>query len=132
MSYTPRYSCPEEGNKYYNRIQNGGYSTCVQGNKSMSCYDPKLDVLPNCVGYASGRMNEIGAYEYFKYAIPGNAEDWYANAQKMGLEVGNTPRLGAIMVWQKGKLNNGADGQGHVAVVEFIKSKTSVITSESG
>lgn len=98
MSYSPRLSTPESYNKYYNRKSNGGYSTCIQGNTKMSVYTNKLDVLPNCVGYAAGRFNEIGNYKQFKYSIPGNAEDWYANAQKIGLKVGNTPKLGAVMV----------------------------------
>lgn len=52
MSYEPRLTCPKSGNKYYNRKVNKGYSDCIQGNKKKSCYNSKLDVLPNCVGYA--------------------------------------------------------------------------------
>lgn len=36
------------------------------------------------------------------------------------------------MVWSKGKVGNGTDGAGHVAVVEIMYNNESVITSESG
>lgn len=132
MAYTPRLVCPENNNKYYNRKSNGGYSTCIQGNTKTGCFNPKLNVLPNCVGYALGRFNEIGKYKSFKYAITGNAEDFYANAQKIGLKVGKTPKVGAIICWRKGKAGSGADGAGHVAIVEQVKSDSSIVTSESG
>jgi len=132
MSYIPRLQCPESNNKYYNKKSTGGYSTCIQGNTSKSCYTSSLNVLPNCVGYALGRFNEIGNYKIFKYAISGNAEDWYSNAQKLGLKVGDTPKLGAIICWRKGKVENGSDGAGHVAIVEKINPNGSIVTSESG
>lgn len=132
MSYIPRLQCPENGNKYYNRKVNGGYSTCIQGNTKMDCYNPYLDTLPNCVGYAMGRFNEIGAYKAFKYAIPGNAEDWYKNAQKLKLKVGQEPKLGAIICWRSGETGKGSDGAGHVAIVEQIIDKNTIVTSESG
>ena len=132
MEYKPRLTCPEAGNPYYNRIANGGYSTCIKGNTSKSCYTSTLDVLPNCVGYALGRLNESGDYKTFKYVINGNAEDMYDNAKKMGLEVGDTPKLGAIICWRSGKNHNSSDGCGHVAVVEQIWSNDTIVTSESG
>lgn len=98
MSYTPRLTTPENGNKYYNRKVNGGYSDCVRGNKKKKCFNSKLDVLPNCVGYVWGRFNEIGNYKENKYYTRGNAEDLYINAQKIGLKVGKEPKLGAIIV----------------------------------
>ena len=36
------------------------------------------------------------------------------------------------MVWSKGKLHDGADGCGHVAIVEQINADGSIITSDSG
>lgn len=132
MNFIPRLICPENGNKYYNRKVNGGYSTCIQGNKSKGCYNPQLDVLPNCVGYAAGRFNEIGDYKQFKYCIPGNAEDWFNNAKRLGLKTGDTPKLGSVICWSSGKLHNGSDGAGHVAIVEKILSDGRIVTSESG
>ena len=45
-------------------------------------------------------------------------------------EIGDTPKLGAIMVWGQGT-SKGNDGAGHVAVIEKIISNEEVITSES-
>lgn len=127
--FKPRLTKPEAGNPYYNRLANGGYSGAILGSPT----DPGCNVLANCVGYAAGRFNEIigkGKYVYFQY--PPNAEDFYDTAIAAGLEVGTKPQLGAIIVWAKGKTWTSADGAGHVAVVEEIKSDGSIITSESG
>ena len=51
---------------------------------------------------------------------------------KGSCKTGQTPRLGACMVWQKGATLSGSDGAGHVAIVEEVVSATEVITSESG
>lgn len=127
--FKPRLTKPEAGNKYYNTIANGGYSGAIVG----SPRDAGCNVLANCVGYAAGRFNEIiGAqgFTYFKY--PPNAEDFYDTAVSQGLKVGKEPKLGAIIVWAKGKTWTSADGAGHVAVVEQIQADGSIITSESG
>jgi LysM repeat protein len=50
---------------------------------------------------------------------------------KGDLETGNSPRIGACMVWKKGATLSGNDGAGHVAIVEKIYSSTQVMTSES-
>lgn len=127
--FKPRLTKPESGNPYYNRIATGGYSGAIMG--SPRCEG--ADVLANCVGYAAGRFNEIlekGKFVYFQY--PPNAEDFYDTAIAAGLKVGTKPQLGAIICWAKGKTWTSADGAGHVAVVEEIKSDGSIITSESG
>lgn len=127
--FKPRMTKPESGNPYYNRIATGGYSGAIMG--SPRCEG--ADVLANCVGYASGRFNEIigkNKFVYFQY--PPNAEDFYETAIAAGLKVGSKPQLGAIICWAKGKTWTPADGAGHVAVVEEIKSDGSIITSESG
>ena len=127
--FKPRLVKPENGNPYYNRIATGGYSGAIMG--SPRCEG--ADVLANCVGYAAGRFNEIlgkGKFVYFQY--PPNAEDFYDTAIAAGLAVGTKPQLGAIICWAKGKTWTSADGAGHVAVVEAIKSDGSIITSESG
>lgn len=127
--FKPRMTKPESGNPYYNRIATGGYSGAIMG--SPRCEG--ADVLANCVGYAAGRFNEIigkNKFVYFQY--PPNAEDFYETAIAAGLKVGSKPQLGAIICWAKGKTWTPADGAGHVAVVEEIKSDGSIITSESG
>lgn len=127
--FKPRMTKPESGNKYYNTIANGGYSGAIVGQPT----DKGCNVLANCVGYAAGRFNEIigqGRFVYFKY--PPNAEDFYDTAVSQGLKVGKEPKLGAIIVWAKGKTWTSSDGAGHVAVVEEIKADGSIVTSESG
>lgn len=124
--FTMRTTKPEKGNKYYTRKANGGYSNAIQGSPA----DSDCDVLANCVGYAYGRFNEIGGYGCCKYLAPVNAENFMQ--YKGSCETGQTPRLGACMVWQKGSTLSGSDGAGHVAIVEKVVSETEVITSESG
>jgi peptidoglycan hydrolase-like protein with peptidoglycan-binding domain len=126
MGFTPRLTRPKSGNKYYIRKANGGYSNAVAGNPT----DSQCNVLHNCVGYAYGRFNEIGNYGYCKYLAPVNAENFIQ--YKGSCEVGQTPRVGACMVWQKGSTLDGSDGAGHVAIVEKVISDTEVVTSESG
>lgn len=125
-TFVMRTTKPEKGNKYYNTKANGGYSNAIKGSPT----DKDCDVLSNCVGYAYGRFNEIGGYGSCKYLSPVNAENFIQ--YKGNLEVGQTPKLGACMVWQKGSTLSGSDGAGHVAIVEKVISDTEVLTSESG
>lgn len=124
--FKPRTTKPEAGNKYYITKSKGGYSGAIQGKPT----DPDCNVLSNCVGYAYGRFNEIGGYGYCKYLAPVNAENFIQYAG--GLKVGQTPNLGACMVWKKGATLSNSDGAGHVAIVEKIISSTQIVTSESG
>lgn len=125
-TFKPRLTKPEAGNKYYITKSNGGYSNAIQGKPT----DPNCNVLANCVGYAYGRFNEIGGYGYCKYLSPVNAENFIQYAG--GLKVGQTPKLGACMVWRKGATLSNSDGAGHVAIVEQVISSTQIVTSESG
>lgn len=125
-TYKPRLTRPEAGNKYYITKSSGGYSDAIKGKP----VDAACNVLSNCVGYAYGRFNEIGGYGCCKYLRPVNAENFIQFAG--GLEVGQTPKLGACMVWRKGATLSGSDGAGHVAIVEKIVSATEIVTSESG
>lgn len=125
-NFTPRLTKPEAGNPYYNTKAKGGYSDAVQGNPT----DSGCNVLSNCVGYAYGRFNEIGGYGCCKYLRPVNAENFIQYSG--GLPTGQTPKLGACMVWRKGATLSNADGAGHVAIVEKIISETQIVTSESG
>lgn len=125
-TFKPRLTKPEAGNKYYITKSKGGYSNAIQGKPT----DPNCNVLANCVGYAYGRFNEIGGYGYCKYLSPVNAENFIQYAGN--LKVGQTPKLGACMVWRKGATLSNSDGAGHVAIVEQVISSTQVVTSESG
>lgn len=128
MAFKPRLTKPESGNPYYNTKGNGGYSPCIKGKPT----DRGCDVLSNCVGYAVGRFNEIGNYGSCKYARSTNAENFVEACKAQGLTIGNTPKLGAIIVWMKGATLDGSDGAGHVAIVEQINADGSIVTSESG
>jgi len=122
--FTPRLTKPEAGNKYYIRKAQGGYSNAILGNSALR--DKDCNTLPNCVGYAYGRFNEIGGYGTCKFLKPVNAA-LFINYMDKELKVSQTPSLGAVMVWA-----GGASGCGHVAIVEKIITADEVLTSESG
>ena len=116
--FKPRLTKPESGNPYYNTVANGGYSTAIVG----SPRDAGCNVLANCVGYAAGRFNEIighVGFVYFQYAP--NPKDWIATAKTHGLQTGDKPALGSVLVWEN-----------HVCIVEEIHADGSITTSESG
>ena len=131
--FTIRTSLPASGNKFYNNGNAGGWSWCINGSPTHG----GLNVLANCVGWACGRFNEIYSaitgYNGMKYkTLCCNAENFIERAKQAGLQVGMTPKPGAIMVWQKGATLSGNDGAGHVAIVETVYDNNHVYTSESG
>lgn len=82
--------------------------------------------LPNCTCYAYGRFDELSGKAHL---LPtGNAGDWWGRVDRTKLEVGYTPKLGAIICWQ-GSIRHRC---GHVAVVEEILPNGDIITSNSG
>lgn len=125
MGFTPRWTMPLPGDKFYTHYTAGGINSCIKVDGN-SC-------LPNCVGYAHGRVLEIKGIQNQTWNVPAvNAEDWFAKAKSLGYKTGQTPALGAVMVWSVGKVGNGNDGAGHVAVVEQIDPDGSIWISESG
>lgn len=123
-----RTSKPSAGNKFYITTSRGGYSACIEGYPT----DKDCNVLANCVGYACGRFNEIIGSMRYPY-LNCNAENFIERAiNTYGLEIGQTPKAGAIMVWQKGSTLSGNDGAGHVAIVEKVIDANTIYTSESG
>lgn len=126
-SFAIRTSKPS-GNKNFITTGSGGWNTCIKGYPM----DANADVLANCVGYASGRFNEIinNARESsgctYK-TLNCNAVGFKERAEAAGLKTGSIPRVGAIMCW-----GYGSDGAGHVAIVEKVYNNNSVYTSESG
>lgn len=120
--FVPRLTKPLESNKYYIKSPMG-YNPCILGN--VYHRDRYLNVLPNCVGYACGRFNEIGDYDKCKYNLNMNAKEIFYNAKKLGLKTGIVPQEGALIVW-------GNASYGHVAVVERVISETQIVVSQSG
>lgn len=111
---------PSANDKNFINFKHGGtnYAIAIQKNGS---------VLANCVGYAWGRASELlGGFHQLSRA---NAEDWFGKND--GYKRGQTPKLGAIMCWAQGRLGDGRDGAGHVAVVEEIHADGSVTYSNS-
>lgn len=123
MSFTPQLVIPAAGNPYYNTKSVGGYNPCIKGNPKNRNKD--LNVLPNCVGYVTGRFNEIGAYNACKYLGNTNAANYIDLARKQGLEISQRPTIGGCMVWRGGQT-----GEGHVAIVEMDLGNR-FVTSES-
>ena len=120
MKFKPRLSAPAATDKHWIHTSKGGLNSCIliSGN---SC-------LPNCVGYAWGRFYEIlGKAPKLSRA---NAEMWFGT--KDGYKRGQTPKLGAVICWRKGKAGWASDGAGHVAIVEKVNDDGSIVFSESG
>lgn len=123
MTFNPRTTAPSKDNKYYIHISGGGYNKCIRING--------YDCLPNCVGYAYGRFMEcVGKHECNLPMC--NAEDWFARVKLHGFKTGSEPKLGAVMCFRKGKVNNSSDGAGHVLIVEKIYADGSILCSQSG
>lgn len=118
--YTPRLTEPSTTNKNFIHTSSGGYNRCIVISNG-SC-------LPNCVGYSWGRWREILGKNH--NLSLNNAENWWGNTAD-GYKRGQTPKVGAVICWRKGQAGNGADGAGHVAIVEQVKSNGDIVTSES-
>lgn len=117
--FTPRTKSPSTTDKNYLHYTQGGYNYCIHIGGG-SC-------LPNCVGYAWGRWRELlGKYHNLSRS---NAENWWGYTAD-GYERGQTPKLGAVVCWRKGKVGVESDGAGHVGIVEAI-NKNNIVVSMS-
>ena len=111
---------------YYIQRSYGGYSPCIQGNDAHGLRPFTGSVLPNCVGYATGRFNEVMGLNDCVYLGSTDAMYFMDFCQSQGLQSGFVPQEYACMVWDD------ANGEGgHVAIVEQVISNTSVYVSES-
>lgn len=124
--FTMRTTRPANNKNFITR-GSGGWNTCIKGNPRYQY----ADALANCVGYASGRFNEIiniarETTGCTYTTLNCNAVGFKERAEAAGLKTGSTPKRGAIMCWGK----EGAAG--HVAIVERVNNSNSVYTSESG
>ena len=120
MSYKARVSAPSLTNKYYIHYTRGGVNECIRIKND--------SVLPNCVGYAWGRFYEISKKK--PSLCRGNAELWWKFND--GYKRSNSPKVGSVICWSKGKVGNSKDGAGHVAIVEKVNSDGSIVISQSG
>ena len=126
MKFTPRLTEPAADNKNYIHYTHGGYNTAIVIDKDTG------SVLPNCVGYAQGRLLELIGKNKVDWKLPAcNAEDWFDAAKANGMKVGQTAKLGAVIVWYAGSTHNSLDGTGHIAVVEEVKANGDIVVSQS-
>lgn len=119
MGYNARLTAPNANDNNWRHVSVGGKNSCI--------HIANGSVLANCVGYAWGRFMEI--LSSTPKLSRANAENWYGTND--GYERGQEPRLGAVVCWAKGVVGNGADGAGHVAVVEKVNADGSIVTSNS-
>lgn len=120
--FTPVLECPKKDDRYFIQKSAGGLNPCI----AKPAGSPLR--FANCVFYAAGRFAEITGI----WLPSTNAENFANEAKKLGLTVSDKPQLGSIAVWAKGKVGDGSDGAGHVAIVEIINDSGSIVTSESG
>ena len=110
---------------YYIMTSYGGWSPCIQGNTANGLLPFSGSVLPNCVGYAVGRFNEMQALGACTWLGSVNANQLVALAQMQGLATGSTPEVGACICWDDGV-------EGHAAIVEQVIDADTIVTTESG
>ncbi len=117
MIFNKRESAPSKDDKHY-------YSNNIFYKSGFG--------MPNCTTYAWGRFYELLeqlGIEGTPKLQTSNAENWYVDEKTY--EKGQTPRLGAVIVWKKGRYHNPSDGAGHVGVVEELKEDGSIVVSQS-
>lgn len=118
-----RKTNPGPDNKYYLR-KNAGWNPCILGNSNNRLYPDS--VLANCVGAAVGRFNELNRAnncDLLGNRYPGG---FISLAKSQGLETGDTPRPGCVVVMLKSDNLNG-----HVISIEKV-SGGKYYTFESG
>ena len=115
-NFTPCKSLPDNLYPWWVQRAYGGNSICIQGYPALF----KGCTLPNCVGWAWGRYQQIrGSVDPRLPAS--NAGNWFRQAQNAGMNTGSEPALGAVACFN-----------GHVAIVEEIAADGSFINcSES-
>ena len=111
-TYTARLSAPSKSSKYF--YSDNIFYQCGYG-------------MPNCTAYAWGRAYELMGVK--PKLCTQNAENWWGFND--GYERSQTPRVGSVICWRKGRANHAADGAGHVAIVEQVLADGSIVTSNS-
>lgn len=115
-----RKTSPSRSNKYFITKAKGGYSTEINISNGST--------LPNCVGYAGGAFMQQEGRKTFDVPTC-NAESWIIKNKKY--EEGRKAKLGAVIVWAKGKVGVSKDGAGHVGIVIKIYKNGSIDVAQS-
>lgn len=132
--FTVRTTKPTKANKEFVTESAGGWSGCIKGSPT----DAGANVLSNCVGYASGRLNEaynemFGTTGCKYYWLNCNAENFIERAQAKypNLKFSQDPVVGSIICWRRGSTGSSSDGAGHVEFVEKVYDNNTIMTSAS-
>ena len=115
-----RKAAPHTDNKYFITKKHGGYSTEINIKNGST--------LPNCTGYAGGALVQEEGKKTFDVPTC-NAESWIVDNTKY--KEGRTAKLGAVIVWAKGKVRYAKDGAGHVGIVVKIYPNGSIDVAQS-
>lgn len=115
-----RKTAPGTSNKYFITKSKGGYSTEINIKNGST--------LPNCTGYAGGAFMQQEGRKTFDVPTC-NAESWIVDNTKY--KEGRTAKLGAVIVWAKGKVRYAKDGAGHVGIVVKIYKDGSIDVAQS-
>jgi len=115
-----RKTAPSTSNKYFITKAKGGYSTEINIKNGST--------LPNCTGYAGGAFVQQEGKKTFDVPTC-NAESWIVDNTKY--KEGRIAKLGAVIVWAKGKVRYAKDGAGHVGIVIKIYPNGSIDVAQS-
>jgi len=103
----------------------GGHNPCRLGNTENIPRNDNMNVLPNCVGYAVGEFNRAAGNYHCELLASVDARRLCEIAKSQKLEVGNTPKVNSVIVWDNGVY-------GHCAVVRQVIDKNTIRVQESG
>lgn len=115
-----RKTSPSRSNKYFITKAKGGYSTEINISGGST--------LPNCVGYAGGAFMQQEGRKTFDVPTC-NAESWIIKNKKY--DEGRKAKVGAVIVWAKGKVGVSKDGAGHVGIVCKVYKNGSIDVAQS-
>lgn len=106
----------------------GGTGGYPYANSDTNGVDPWGFYNRQCTSYAAWYFNEVeGKSWYNTRPGSGSAWNWPALAADQGYSVSSTPRVGAIVSWDRGGMFG---SYGHVAIVESVNSNGTFNLSE--
>lgn len=128
-TFRKRLSIPNPFHEFYTTRTFGGKSDCDLGSfgETKRKYPKKSawlgSVLPNCVGWAWGRVSEVNGQSTFFNRVRGDGGKILAAAKNAGWQVDESclnPRVGALVVWER------PGAEGHVAFIEDLSYDLSI------